>query len=144
MYQEKNGPLGLSLGGGRGWPLGSIPLFISTITKGGVAARAGVLKVSVWLCRYAYYPVNVSRAVGPRIVDRVINNLSNDYFIIDLQFPTMLNFLRLLVFEIISCDLSDSSDWPINSHEHLPCERTLCSHWTTSLSRAHHVTMTSP
>ena len=29
---------------------------------------------------YAYYPVNVSRAIGPRIVDRVIliNNLSND------------------------------------------------------------------
>ena len=28
--------------------------------------------------RYAYYPVNISRAVGPRIVDRVISNLSND------------------------------------------------------------------
>ena len=28
--------------------------------------------------KYAYCPVNVSRAVGPRIVDRVINNLSND------------------------------------------------------------------
>ena len=81
---------------------------------------------------YAYCPVNVSRAVGPRNVDRAINNLSNDYFIKYLQFPTMLNFLRLLVFEIISCDLSDSSDWPMNSHEHLPCERTLCSHWTTS------------
>ena len=70
-------------------------------------------------------------AVGPRNVDRAINDLSNDYFIKDLQFPTMLNFRRLLVFEIISCDLSDCSDWPINSHEHLPCERTLCSHWTT-------------
>ena len=45
-FQEKNQPLGLSLGGGRGWPLGSIPLFISSLTKGGVAARAGVLKVS--------------------------------------------------------------------------------------------------
>ena len=82
--------------------------------------------------KYAYCPVNVSRAVGPRNVDRAINDLSNDYFIKDLQFPTMLNFLRLLVFEIISCDLSDSSDWPIHSHEHLPCERTLRSHWTTS------------
>ena len=81
---------------------------------------------------YAYCPVNVPRAVGPRNVDRAINNLSNDYFIKDLQFPTMLNCLRLLVFEIISCDLSDSFDWPMNSHEHLPCERTLCSHWTTS------------
>ena len=30
------------------------------------------------LNKYAYCPVNVSRAVGPRIVDRVINNLSND------------------------------------------------------------------
>ena len=27
---------------------------------------------------YVYYSVNVSGAVGPRIVDRVINNLSND------------------------------------------------------------------
>ena len=81
---------------------------------------------------YGYCPVNVSRAVGPRNVDRAINDLSNDYLIKDLQFPTMLNFLRLLVLEIISCDLSDSSDWPINSHEHLSCERTLCSHWTTS------------
>ncbi|XP_063681149.1 multiple PDZ domain protein-like [Bolinopsis microptera] len=44
LYREKNQPLGLSLGGGRGWPLGSIPLFISSLTKGGVAARAGVLK----------------------------------------------------------------------------------------------------
>ena len=54
--------------------------------------------------KYAYCPVNVSRAVGPRNVDRAINNLSNNYFIKDLLFPTMLNFLRLLVFEIISCD----------------------------------------
>ena len=28
--------------------------------------------------KYAYCPVNVSRAVGPRCVDRAINNLSND------------------------------------------------------------------
>ena len=27
---------------------------------------------------YAYCPVNVSRAVGPRCIDRAINNLSND------------------------------------------------------------------
>ena len=67
-----------------------------------------------------------------RNVDRAINDLSDNYFIKDLQFQTMLNFLRLMVFEIISCDLSHSSDWPINSYEHLPCERTLCSHWTTS------------
>ena len=58
----------------------------------------------------------------------LVNDLSNDYFIINLQFPTMLNFPRLLVFEIISCDLSDSSDWPIHSHEHIPCEHKLCSH----------------
>ena len=30
------------------------------------------------MCKYAYCPVNVSRAVGPRCVDRAINNLSND------------------------------------------------------------------
>ena len=28
--------------------------------------------------KYGYCPVNVSRAVGPRCVDRAINNLSND------------------------------------------------------------------
>ena len=61
---------------------------------------------------YAYCPVNVSRAVGSKNVDWTINDLSNDYFIKDLQvqFPTMLNFLRLLVFEIIPFDFSDSSD----------------------------------
>ena len=36
------------------------------------------MSVSDDIIKYAYYPVNVSRAIGPRIVDRVMNNLSND------------------------------------------------------------------
>ena len=55
----------------------------------------------------------------------------------------MLNFLWRLVSEIISCDFFDCSDWPTTGHEHLPYERWLCAHWTTSLSGAHHVTMIS-
>ena len=55
----------------------------------------------------------------------------------------MFNFLRRLVSEIISCDFFDCSDWPTTGHEHLPYERWLCAHWTTSLSGAHHVTMIS-
>ena len=56
----------------------------------------------------------------------------------------MFNFLRRLVSEIISCDFFDCSDWPTTGHEHLPYERWLCAHWTTSLSGAHHVTMILP
>ena len=57
------------------------------------------------------------KALGSRIVDRAINNLSNDYFIKDLQFPAILDFLRLFVYETVSCDLSNSSVWPINGYE---------------------------
>ena len=42
---------------------------------------------------YDYYLVNVSRAVGPRIVDRVINNLSNDSEMLALQYASRNNFL---------------------------------------------------
>ena len=43
-----------------------------------LAGRVFRETIAIVVNKYAYCPVNVSRAVGPRIVDRVINNLSND------------------------------------------------------------------
>ena len=51
---------------------------------------------------YAYCPVNVSRAVGPRCFDRAINNLSNDLEIRALQFAPKSNFLSFVVLEILN------------------------------------------
>ena len=65
---------------------------------------------------YAYCPVNVSRAVGPRCVDRAINNLSNDLEIGALQFAPKNNFLSFMVPKILrfyelSRDTYARSDW---------------------------------
>ena len=65
---------------------------------------------------YGYCPVNVSRAVGPRCVDRAINNLSNDKEICALQFATKNNFLSFMVLEILrfyelSRDTNARSHW---------------------------------
>ena len=58
----------------------------------------------------------MSRAVGPRCVDRAINNLSNDLEILALQFAPKNNFLSFMVFEILrffelSRDTYASSHW---------------------------------
>ena len=55
---------------------------------------------------YAYCPVNVSRAVGPRIVDRAINNLSNDLEIWALQYAPKNSSLSFVVLEISNCHMT--------------------------------------
>ena len=57
--------------------------------------------------KYAYCPVNVSRAVGPRCVDRAINNLSNDLEIWARQFAPKSNFLSFVVLEILNCHVTN-------------------------------------
>ena len=46
LPQEGDTPLGLSVAGGRGSPLGTIPLFISYLQPNGLAASTGLLRVS--------------------------------------------------------------------------------------------------
>ena len=70
----------------------------------------------VFADKYAYCPVNVSRAVGPRCVDRAINNLSNDSEILAVQFAPKnkflyFMFLKILRFYELSRDTCARSNW---------------------------------
>ena len=56
--------------------------------------------------KYAYCPVKVSRTVGPRIVDRAINNLSNDSEMWALQYAPKNSSLSLVVHEISNCHVT--------------------------------------
>lgn len=51
LFQELSDALGISIAGGKGSPLGDIPIFIAMIQANGVAARTQKLKVnkSNWL-----------------------------------------------------------------------------------------------
>jgi hypothetical protein len=45
LFQEPSDALGISIAGGKGSPLGDIPIFIAMIQASGVAARTQKLKV---------------------------------------------------------------------------------------------------
>lgn len=52
LFQGPNDALGVSIAGGKGSPLGDIPIFIAMIQASGVAARTQKLRVSTGAPQY--------------------------------------------------------------------------------------------
>lgn len=60
LFQGPNDALGVSIAGGKGSPLGDIPIFIAMIQASGVAARTQRLRVSAGV-------LNISCFISPRV-----------------------------------------------------------------------------
>uniref|UniRef100_A0A8C5R7M1 PDZ domain-containing protein n=1 Tax=Leptobrachium leishanense TaxID=445787 RepID=A0A8C5R7M1_9ANUR len=118
-----NDALGISIAGGRGSPLGDIPVFIAMIQASGVAARTNKLKLNLKI-----FPSPVIFQVGDRIVGinqqpldglshaDVVNILKNAYGSIILQVVADTNI------SAIASHLENMSTGPSTTSDHHPEE----------------------
>ncbi|XP_056132002.1 inaD-like protein [Lampris incognitus] len=111
--------LGVSIAGGRGSPLGDVPIFIAMIQANGVAAKTHQLKVGDRIVS-----IN-SRSVDGLTHTEVVNILKNSYGAISLQVVADTN-ISAIAAQVES--LSTSSSPPADSHTEpeAPRPRSIC------------------